>query len=108
MSASWRVESCTISTSAGSPARQCCAYFGSDQLHERILEVRCARACAQFIGAALGDDATVRDHHDAVAQGGDLLHDVAGKDHAAAFAAQMPQEVAQSACRHDIQAVGGF
>ncbi len=48
------------------------------------------------------------DHHDAITQRRDLLHDVAGEDHAAAFVAQLPQETAHGARGHHVQAVGGF
>ena len=62
---------------------------------------------AQFVGACpAATTLPVRDHHDAVTQRGDLLHDVAGEDHAAALAAQLAQEVAQAARGHHVQAVG--
>ena len=43
---------------------------------ERVLERRGARLRDELAGGALRDDAAVREDHDAVAQRGDLLHDV--------------------------------
>ena len=69
----------------------------------RLSSPVCARSSS---GVPAARTSPLRDHHDAVAQRGDLLHDVAGEDHAAAFAAQLPQEVAQAARGHHVEAVG--
>ncbi len=48
---------------------------------------------------AVGDDA------DVVAERGDFLHDMAGKQHAAAGVFQLQNQSAQRARRHDVEAV---
>ena len=48
------------------------------------------------------------DDHDAIAQRGDLLHDVRRQHHAAAFHLQLQQEFPQRPGGHDVEPVGGF
>ena len=48
------------------------------------------------------------DHHDLVAELLDFLHDMAGKQHAVSGVAQLRQQLAQAAHRHDVEPVGGF
>ena len=73
------------------------ALVAADQFHECVLEVVLAGQRAQFLRGALGRHPPAGDDHDAIAERGDLLHDVAGEDHAAAFGAQLVQEAAQAA-----------
>jgi hypothetical protein len=47
-------------------------------------------------------------HHDAIAQRGHLLHDVAGEDHAAALGAQLPAGSRAWPRGHHVEAVGGL
>src|SRR3546814_4699535 len=82
------------------------SFFRSDELDECVLEVVHAGLFAQRVRGALRDHAAVRDNDDAIAQRRDLLHDVAGEDHATAFAAQLLEELAQATRRHHVQAVG--
>src|SRR6185312_14526375 len=75
----------------------------ADELHEGLLQACFTGQLAQRIGAALRDDAAARNDDDVIAQRCDLLHDVRGKQHTAALAAQAAQELAQAARGHDVQ-----
>src|SRR5215470_12983570 len=82
------------------------SFFAADQLDERVFEVRLAGLRAQRVRRRIGDDAAPGDYDDAVAQRGDLLHDVAREQHAAALAAQALEELAHRPRGHDVEAVG--
>src|SRR6185503_1144029 len=81
-------------------------FFGSDRGHEGILKVSLAGCLAQLVGRAGGGHLPARDHHDRVAQRRDLLHDMAGEQHALALVAQPANKGPQRTCAHHVQAVG--
>ena len=86
------------------------AYGGpaADELHERILQRPGAGARADRLRRARGDHRAVGDHDDLIAQLAHLVHHVAGEQHAVPGIAQLAQQRAQRAHRHDVQAVGGL
>src|SRR3546814_5536514 len=69
------------------------SFFRSDELDECVLEVVHAGLFAQRVRGALRDHAAVRDNDDAIAQRRDLLHDVAGEDHATARSEEHTSEL---------------
>ena len=69
---------------------------------------RTSSALAERLGVAGGHHCALGNDHHFVAELFDFLHDVTGKQNAMAGVTQRPEQFAQVADRHHVEAIGGF
>src|SRR5262245_42470795 len=76
--------------------------------HECFFQIARPGVHQDLFRRTAGDDSAVRNDDDLVAERRDLLHDVAGEQHAATLIAQAANQIAQRARGADVQTAGGF